>query len=247
VTIADLPKNTVDPGHKGMFAVVIGLYDDKDQAGPLSARGPRYPLQEFIDMVQVMTDYQDNLQALGWKGLGLRSSRTLARKGRRAVRKIRGAEKLQTVSRDGLGRVERIPTRPRHANPGRSQARAAVRCRVHQLPRHGWNPQEFFPYVSGFESLEATPHLAGNSCENCHGPGTAHVAAEAGDDEGLRDRLRELMAKPPRTTTPAPSATMETTARTSISTNTGCDRALATGIPGRPRISPISRTAAVSD
>jgi hypothetical protein len=34
-----------------------------------------------------------------------------------------------------------------------------------------------FGYVSGWRSREATPHLSGNQCENCHGPGSQHAAA----------------------------------------------------------------------
>ena len=33
-----------------------------------------------------------------------------------------------------------------------------------------------FEYTSGWRSETATPHLAGNQCENCHGPGSKHVA-----------------------------------------------------------------------
>ena len=33
-----------------------------------------------------------------------------------------------------------------------------------------------FEYNSGWHSQEATPHLAGNQCENCHGPGSKHVS-----------------------------------------------------------------------
>ncbi len=58
----------------------------------------------------------------------------------------------------------------------------------------GWNPQEYYPYASGFESLATTAHLAENGCENCHGPGTAHVAAEkAKTDEAARDVLRKQL------------------------------------------------------
>jgi len=60
----------------------------------------------------------------------------------------------------------------------------------------GWNPQEYFPYVTGFMNLEDTAHLVGNGCENCHGPGAAHVAAEMGEvdvDETEIERLRARM------------------------------------------------------
>ena len=34
-----------------------------------------------------------------------------------------------------------------------------------------------FEYTSGWRSEAATPHLKGNQCENCHGPGSKHVSA----------------------------------------------------------------------
>ncbi len=57
----------------------------------------------------------------------------------------------------------------------------------------GWNPQEFFPYASGFVSSQQTPQLANNTCENCHGPGAAHVAAEQGTSDAAKKELRGLM------------------------------------------------------
>jgi len=33
-----------------------------------------------------------------------------------------------------------------------------------------------FEYVSGWQSEADTPYLKGNQCENCHGPGSKHVA-----------------------------------------------------------------------
>ncbi|HEV7999432.1 MAG TPA: multiheme c-type cytochrome [Planctomycetaceae bacterium] len=42
----------------------------------------------------------------------------------------------------------------------------------------GWDPQGVYPYVSGFYSLEKTPKLKGQQCENCHGPAAKHVDLE---------------------------------------------------------------------
>jgi hypothetical protein len=47
------------------------------------------------------------------------------------------------------------------------------------------------PYLSGFEGLEKTARLLGNSCENCHGPAGAHVSAENGRNLAKRDAERE--------------------------------------------------------
>jgi hypothetical protein len=57
----------------------------------------------------------------------------------------------------------------------------------------GWNPQEYFPYETGFIDLEKDEALHGNGCENCHGPASAHVEAEnrAAAPEELLEKLRK--------------------------------------------------------
>ena len=61
----------------------------------------------------------------------------------------------------------------------------------------GWEPQKFFPFTSGYLDLEKTAHLKHNGCENCHGPGSVHVAAEEGEgDDDKRLMLRESMRLP---------------------------------------------------
>jgi hypothetical protein len=42
----------------------------------------------------------------------------------------------------------------------------------------GWSPQDLLRYESGFVSEKETPHLLGQQCENCHGPGSKHVKLE---------------------------------------------------------------------
>ena len=42
----------------------------------------------------------------------------------------------------------------------------------------GWDAKEAFPYLDGFIDAQTTPHLLGNQCENCHGPGSEHVKLE---------------------------------------------------------------------
>ncbi|MDR3635724.1 MAG: multiheme c-type cytochrome [Isosphaeraceae bacterium] len=44
-----------------------------------------------------------------------------------------------------------------------------------------------FEYNSGWVSAEATPHLKGNQCENCHGPASKHI--ESPDDRDARKFL----------------------------------------------------------
>ena len=74
------------------------------------------------------------------------------------------------------------------ATPPRMHDPECLSCHV-----TGWSPQEFLPYESGFTSTAQTPHLDGNGCENCHGPGAVHVEAEAGRDLSRRDQMRQAM------------------------------------------------------
>jgi hypothetical protein len=65
------------------------------------------------------------------------------------------------------GRKESVDWVPRHRDP------ECLSCHV-----TGWDPQQMFPYESGFISADKTPHLLGQQCENCHGPAAAHVEIE---------------------------------------------------------------------
>jgi hypothetical protein len=51
-----------------------------------------------------------------------------------------------------------------------------------------------FGYTSGFRSAELTPHLKGNQCENCHGPGSKHAAEP--DQKEYRALLTQPVANP---------------------------------------------------
>ena len=69
----------------------------------------------------------------------------------------------------------------------------------------GWQPQQYTPFSSGFESMTSTQHLAGSGCENCHGPGSEHVRLErlelldevvaAGDLLSARQALQVSIAR----------------------------------------------------
>jgi hypothetical protein len=42
----------------------------------------------------------------------------------------------------------------------------------------GWEPQTYKRFDSGFLNIKTTPHLTGQQCENCHGPGSRHTELE---------------------------------------------------------------------
>ena len=183
-------------GTKGMYAGLVGLYDD------LPLKYARVPLShEFGDdkgMRMLMAEYQKELEMLGLKRLGVQpvphpSGNTFV-----------GTKACQDCHQDAYEIWEGSP----HAHATDSivsppEARGDV-------PRHfdpeclschvtGWNPQDYFPYESGYVDLTSSKHLHGNGCENCHGPGNAHVAAEqegSGASDSDKEKFRLQMQLP---------------------------------------------------
>lgn len=186
----------VELGHKGMYAAVIGIYEDEPrlrfQRVPLDARYQGGP-----EMRQLMASFQEELKSLGFAGLGLRGvvhprgvdNPELGRFIGSAACGDCHAKAYAKWKTAGHGHATETLvklTPPRQFDP------ECVSCHV-----TGWNPREYFPYQSGFQSIEQTPKLVGNGCENCHGPGAAHVRAEkvrrAERDPALQEQLRLQM------------------------------------------------------
>lgn len=184
----------IELGHKGMYAIALGLYPDANrpiryQRVPLDSRFPDAP-----EMKALMVAYQQQLRTLGWEGLGLRP--TLNPRGTSAddpAGHFVGSEACGRCHKTAFDIWQHTPHAaatdtlaslkpPRHFDP------ECVSCHV-----TGWKPQEFVPFQTGYVSVETTPQLKGNGCENCHGPGGGHVQAEAGQDSSLRDKQRRLM------------------------------------------------------
>lgn len=182
-------------GNKGMYVGLVGLYGDGEM------RYARVPMTHDFDdapeMRQLMATYQNQLEEFGLAGLGLRP--VAHPTGRMFV----GSEtcgQCHTTAYDIwkntphalatesiVNPVERGDV-PRHFDP------ECLSCHV-----TGWNPQNYYPYESGYLSLTASAHLTGNGCENCHGPGAQHAAAESGDVEATEEELtalREAMRLP---------------------------------------------------
>jgi hypothetical protein len=176
----------IELGHKGMYVGVLGLFDDDQQP----VRYQRVPLDgRFPDsdaMTAVMVAYQEQLQAQGLASLGLRASP------HPAGTKFVGSETCGECHTDAFEVWEKTPhahatetlvklPTPRHFDP------ECLSCHV-----TGWEPQEYYPFVGGYLDLKESAHVRANGCENCHGPGEAHVAAEGGDVE-LDDQQLETL------------------------------------------------------
>lgn len=198
IPVAGSKTLLVDVGHKGMYAIVLGLFDDpkkpwRYQRVPLDARFADSP-----DMKQLMTAYQSQLELEGFEGLGLRpTAHPLAKSPGDPLAAYAGSQSCRECHPTAYGIWSKSP----HAHatetlakldPPRQFDPECISC--HST---GWNAQEYYPYETGFASIEQTPLLQGNGCENCHGPAAAHVEAEhvkgfknLAQREQLRQRLK---------------------------------------------------------
>jgi hypothetical protein len=179
----------IELGHKGMYCVVIGLYGDRSAP----ARYQRVPLDarfgESEAMHQVLVSYQQQLKEAGLAGLGLMppSGPRKHPKGQSYV----GAAACGECHTKAYAVWEKTPhakatesivklSPPRHYDP------ECLSCHV-----TGWDPQGFFPFAGGYLQ-EKQKHLYGNGCENCHGPGSRHAAAQAGEIDVSDRQLKAL-------------------------------------------------------
>jgi hypothetical protein len=187
-TIEGSKTRLIEVGHKGMYAVAIGFY----KTGNPPFRYQRVPFdhrfEDSPEMQALLVEYQDDLETLGLDGLGLKAS------SHPTGRQFAGSEScagchttatevyLETPHHHATQSIVELDP-PRHFDP------ECLSCHV-----TGWEPQQYFPFVSGFVGLDETPEMVGNGCENCHGPAARHVAAENGDIEVDDKELEELRA-----------------------------------------------------
>jgi len=178
----------IEVGQKGMYANAIGLFDDAKQP----VRFQRIPLDahwgESAEMKQVMASYQDQLQQLDLEGLGLKPG--IHPSGREFV----GSKKCADCHTKAYDIWKHTPHAKAldtlaHLDPPRNHDPECLSCHV-----TGWDPKRDSPYRGGYLSLEATPLLAHNGCENCHGPGSEHVDAESGNKPAGAAQIAALRA-----------------------------------------------------
>lgn len=168
-------------GTKGMYVGVIGIFDDPQtplryERVPLDSRFPDSPA-----MLRLLAEYQQQLETLGLDELGLKPQ------AHPSGLKFVGSDKCGECHTQAFAIWEKTP----HAHATDSLIKPPERG---DIARHfdpeclschvtGWEPQKFYPFESGYLSLQGTPLLKHNGCENCHGPGSAHVAAEGGAEK----------------------------------------------------------------
>jgi len=177
----------VEAGHKGMYVIVIGFYADPKT--PI--RYQRVPLDtRFVEgaaMKEKLVAYQQELETMGLEPLGLK-----------AIAHPDGAFAGSAACADCHSAAWEVFEKTPHAHatdsivkldPPRHFDPECLSCHV-----TGWNPQEYFPYTTGYLGLTETPHMTQNGCENCHGPGADHVKVESGEVDATDQQKETLRA-----------------------------------------------------
>lgn len=197
-----LPKGRVSQmiqcGVKGMYVGVVGI--NFDAKGGKSIKYQRVALDHsFADsdpVKEVFLDYQGELKSL-WQADALEDIKPRAHP---SGHKFVGSdacmdchEEEYDIWKEGIEGDGGPHARATDdlTDPGertwvkRNFDPECVSCHV-----TGWNPQNYYPYKTGYTDLKKDVLLHGNGCENCHGPGSGHIAAEDGVDDALKEKLR---------------------------------------------------------
>ena len=192
-------------GHKGKYTGVLGVWTGPDRP---ELRFRLVPLErgDFEDdpsMVDHMRDYQQRLfderialtdgvtgHPSGARFIGEASCRKCHEASCEIWQASHHAHAFESLNpvhrREGFERLNGVD---------RSHDPECLSCHV-----TGWDPQEYIRYRSGFinADLAETPQeqaleslLAGNQCENCHGPASRHLELI---EEGELDLARQEVA-----------------------------------------------------
>jgi hypothetical protein len=181
----------IQVGTKGMYVGVVGLYPGSEpplryERVALDSRFPDSPT-----MLDGFALYQKQLESLGLQGLEVKPVKFPSRSGKFVGHEVCGECHTTAYeifensphfhATDSISHPTERSSSPRHHDP------ECLRFHV-----TGWDPQGYDPYESGYLDLEESIALHTNGCENCHGPGSEHVAAENGDVEVSDEELARL-------------------------------------------------------
>ena len=176
----------VTVGRKGQYLGAIGLPKDKtknrlyerimlnDRYDGFKSRGE--PMRKLID-----EDFVGELKSAGVLASYPRTPYIL-NDGTASKAAYVGAETCKGCHPNTFAKWE--STKHAHAyealtsNPKRNREADADCVRCHTTG---------FEHEGGFVTVEQTPHLKGNQCENCHGPGSEHAATP--DDKVARNAI----------------------------------------------------------
>ncbi len=190
----------VQVGVKGMYVGIVGFFE---KSGKTEIKYERVPLddrfEDSAEVKQVFIRYQDELKRL-WESGQLADIQPRPHpSGHQFVGSDSCADchedefQIWSDGNSGDGGPHQHATASLTNPNERSWVQRNFDPECVSCHMTGWNPQGFFPYESGFLDIKKDDALFNNGCENCHGPGSAHIDAERNkkDDEKLLSKLRD--------------------------------------------------------
>ncbi|QDU74790.1 Perchlorate reductase subunit gamma precursor [Bremerella volcania] len=179
----------IQVGTKGMYVGVVGLFNDPQNPIRYERVALDARFKDSEEMLRLLASYQKQLETLGLDGLGIRPQPHSS--GYSYV----GSESCA----DCHSEAYEVWENSKHSHATDTLVHPPER---YEVPRHfdpeclachvtGWNPELYLPYRSGYLGLETTPNMKSVGCENCHGPGSHHVASQNGEG-GFTDEQTAL-------------------------------------------------------
>ena len=184
--IDDTDTRLIELSHKGMYVGLLGFFDDAKRPFRYRRIAIDSRFEDSAEMKAMLATYQDQLQAEGFERLGVYSQPSPHGDkfvGSKACQECHESE-YEVWNESGHGHAFKTLT---ELKPPRQFDPECLSCHV-----TGWEPQQYSPIDSGYANFETTPHLTSMGCENCHGPGSSHVALEqqAEEDDSAVDADR---------------------------------------------------------
>lgn len=171
----------IQVGTKGMYVGVVGLFNDPQKPIRYERVALDARFEDSEEMLRLLASYQKQLETLGLDGLGIRPQPHSS--GHSYV----GSESCA----DCHSEAYEVWENSKHSHATDTLVHPPER---YEVPRNfdpeclachvtGWNPELYLPYQSGYLGLDLTPNMKSVGCENCHGPGSHHVASQNGEGD----------------------------------------------------------------
>ncbi|MDP1562887.1 MAG: multiheme c-type cytochrome [Pirellulaceae bacterium] len=193
IQVGNRTVNLVQMGYKSMFAGVIGIYADPNKPVQYQKITLDHRFEDTKEMKDKFKRYQDELERAGLTKLIPKPSphpSGYQYVGSKVCADCHDQEHEVWAEGTDIWKSEHPGKVGPHSRATADLVEPGERTWVQRhhdpecLSCHvtGWNPQQYFAYETGYLNLEKDTHLHGSGCENCHGPGSRHVAIENGEE-----------------------------------------------------------------
>ncbi len=199
IKTGDHTTQMIQVGVKGMYVGLVGLYVG---AGGKRIKYERVALdhrfKDSPEMMDMFAQYQKELEALYSAG----DNQDIRPRPHPSGFKFVGSESCNEchdeeyeIWADGVeldGNAPHFKATADIVKPPNDRGAIARHFDPECISCHvtGWNPQNFYPYQTGFINEKKDVLLHGNGCENCHGPGSGHIEAEQENED--QKRIEEM-------------------------------------------------------